>query len=105
MDSLPPPVLTHPHPPPPPTTTHHPTTSTSTTTTHPPPLQDGYTPLHAAALNGHASVVALLLAIPGVDPLSKDVVRSVEKDLSGRLSCPTPLPSAAGWQDSAGLCE
>ena len=33
-------------------------------------LQDGFTPLHAAAAKGHASVVTLLLATPGVDPLA-----------------------------------
>ena len=32
--------------------------------------QFGWTPLHGAASNGHAPIVALLLATPGVDPLA-----------------------------------
>ena len=40
-----------------------------------PLLQYGDTPLHRAALAGHAAVVALLLTAPGVDPRDKNRVR------------------------------
>ena len=43
-----------------------------------PPLQYGYTPLIAAASQGHASVVTLLLATPGVDPTLAGSQASVE---------------------------
>ena len=42
--------------------------------TSPPPLQDGLTPLHVAAMYGYASIIALLLATPGADPLARDKV-------------------------------
>ena len=53
--------------------THTPTHPPTPHLTHPPslPLQRGWTPLHAAAWNGRAPVVALLLATPGVAPLAK----------------------------------
>ena len=67
-----------------------------------PPLQWGQTPLHWAARAGHTHVVALLLMSPGVDPLSRDsVVRGALRGLRGPTACPMPLPSAAGWRDSA----
>ena len=69
-----------------------------------PPLQRGQTPLHRAAINGHAPVVALLLATPGVDSLARvGEVRGAQRRRIGPPACPTPLPSAAGWLDSAGL--
>ena len=40
------------------------------------PMQHGRTPLHEAAVEGHAPVVALLLATPGVDPLAMNRVRA-----------------------------
>ena len=67
----------------------------------PPPLQDGLTPLHVAAYLGHTPIVDLLLATPGVDPLAIKAsgAQRRPRDLP---ACPTPLPSAAVWQDSAG---
>ena len=74
----------------------------------PPPLQDGLTPLHMAAIEGHVPVVALLLASPGVNPLAKDVVRGAQRRLRALpaclSACYTPLPSAAVSWGSAGLC-
>ena len=62
--------------------------------TSPPPLQDGVTPLHAAAINGRAQVVALLLATPGVDPTLKDKVRDSQRRLCGPPAyLPAPRPS------------
>ena len=52
-----------------------------------PPLQGGWTPLHWAATYGHAPVVALLLATPGVDPLARTTRAS---KLSG--VCPPVAP-------------
>ena len=72
----------------------------------PPLLQSDMTPLHAAAANGHAPVVALLLATPGVDPLHKNKVRGAQKPACLHTclpAFPTPLPSDAGWLDSSGL--
>ena len=66
-----------------------------------PQLQYGNTPLHAAAMNGSAPVVALLLATPGVDPLAKTRVRGTQRWLRGPPACPMPLPSGAVWLDSA----
>ena len=64
-----------------------------------PPLQSGWTPLHVAAWYGHAPVVALLLATPGVDPLAKDIlVRGAQRRLRGRLPAPRPSPLLqTGW--------
>lgn len=69
-----------------------------------PPLQSGVTPLHVASINGISSVVALLLATPGVDPLAVNDVRARRGGSGGCLyAFPTPHPSATGWHDSAGL--
>ena len=61
-----------------------------------------------AAEKGHAPLVSLLLATPGMDPLAKDVVRGAQRRLralSACLSpCITPLPFAAVSWGSAGLC-
>ena len=61
-----------------------------------------------AAEKGHAPLVSLLLATPGMDPLAKDVVRGAQgrlRALSACLSpCTTPLPFAAVSWGSAGLC-
>ena len=59
-----------------------------------PPLQGGDTPLHWAAYYGHAPVVALLLATPGVDPLAKTRVRDAQWRLRGPACLPAPHHSA-----------
>lgn len=56
----------------------------------PRPLQSGETPLHAAAKNGNAPVVKLLLATPGVDPLARSV-RALKCDSGARLPLASPL--------------
>lgn len=57
-------------------------------------LQSGWAPLHAAAAIGHAPVVALLLATPGVDPLLKTgMVRGACS--GGRLTTLSPTPTLA----------
>ena len=38
------------------------------------PLQDGHTPLHLAAREGHTTSVEHLLSTPGIDVNIKDVV-------------------------------
>ena len=48
-----------------------------------------------AANSGHASVVALLLATPGVDPTLKDQARGVQRRLRG-LTSPHPSPLVQG---------
>ena len=71
----------------------------------PPLLQYGVTPLHVAAMYGHAPVVALLLATPGVHPLAETkTVRGAQRRLRDPPAFPTPLPSAAVCQDFTGLC-
>jgi len=57
----------------------------------PPPIQDGVTPLHVAACNGHAAVATLLLATPGVDPLAADIVRGAWAEVAPQARMP-PLP-------------
>ena len=63
---------------------------------HPSLLQHGIlaggTPLHSASFAGHAPIVSLLLATPGVDPSAKDHVRGTQRRLEGRglPACPTP---------------
>ena len=51
------------------------------------PMQHGRTPLHEAAVEGHAPVVALLLATPGVDPLAMNRVRGALRRPKGPV-CP-----------------
>ena len=57
-------------------------------------------------MRGHAPVVALLLATPGVDPLARNRVRDALMAARDPPACPTPLrvPSAAAWREHAGLC-
>ena len=38
------------------------------------PLQDGYTPLHYAAVGGHTTYVEHLLSTPGIDVTIQDKV-------------------------------
>ena len=42
-----------------------------------------FTPLHVAAYGGHASIVALLLATSGVDPLARTIVRDPASNAKG----------------------
>ena len=50
------------------------------------PLQADYTPLHGAAADGHAPIVALLLATPGVPPLARTQVRTGKRGGGGGVS-------------------
>lgn len=59
----------------------------------PSPLQYGGTPLHVAVGSRRTPIVALLLATPGVDPLSKDAVRGAQRRFSRAFKLPIP-PSA-----------
>ena len=56
----------------------------------PRPLQEGWLPLHAAAARGRVSVIALLLATPGVDPLAV-WVRITQELIRARLPAPCPF--------------
>ena len=56
------------------------------------PLQWGSTPLHAAAGSGHAPVVALLLATPGVDPTLEDEVSIGGESVGSVARLPDPCP-------------
>lgn len=42
-------------------------------------MQDAQTPLYTAAYKGHASVVELLLAVPGVDVNAADKVMNYKQ--------------------------
>ena len=51
-------------------------------------------------MNDNIPIVALLLAIPGVDPFAV-WVRDEPCGPACLPACPTPLPAAAAWLDSA----
>ena len=57
--------------------------------------------MHAAAVNGSVPIVALLLAIPGVNPLAQDRVRGAQNCSGARACLPTPRPSPLlQWGDT-----
>ena len=69
----------------------------------PPPLKSDETPLHSASYHGHARIVALLLAAPGVHPLATKVRDAAKGSWGSVCSCCMDLPSVAVWRDSSRL--